>query len=71
MAFIDKIPVFDPKKKKKKKRDGLFLASQLGITQLVVELDAKVVVGLVLSKNNLQLGERVYEGYWSGNQHYC
>lgn len=70
MAFIDKIPVFDPKKKKKK-RDGHFLASQLGITQLVVELDAKVVVGLVLSKNNLQLGERVYEGYWSGNQHYC
>ena len=33
-------------------RDGLLLASQLGITQLVVELDAKVIVDLVLSKNN-------------------
>ena len=36
-------------------RDGLILASQLGITQLLVELDAKVV-DLVLSRkssNNL------------------
>ena len=30
-------------------RDGLMLASQLGITHLAVELDAKVVVDLVLS----------------------
>ena len=30
-------------------RDGLMLASQLGITQLLVELDAKVIVDLVLS----------------------
>ena len=30
--------------------DGLILASQLGITQLLVELDAKVVVDLVLSR---------------------
>nr|POE82130.1 putative ribonuclease h protein [Quercus suber] len=51
-------------------RDGLLLASQLGITQLVVELDAKVL-DLVISKNNLQLGERVYEEYWSGNQPHC
>ena len=31
-------------------RDDLILASQLGITQLLVELDAKVVVDLVLSR---------------------
>lgn len=31
-------------------RDGLTLASQLGITQLLVELDAKVVVDLILSR---------------------
>ncbi|XP_065636881.1 uncharacterized protein LOC136070625 [Quercus suber] len=33
-------------------RDGLILASQLGITQLRVELDAKVVVDLVLSRKS-------------------
>nr|POE81434.1 hypothetical protein CFP56_05933 [Quercus suber] len=33
-------------------RDGLILASQLGITQLLVELDAKVVVDLVLSRKS-------------------
>ena len=32
-------------------RDGLLLASQLGITQLIVELDTKVIVDLVLSIN--------------------
>ena len=32
-------------------RDGLILASQLGITQLLVELDAKVV-DLVLSRKS-------------------
>ena len=32
-------------------RDGLILASQLGITQLIVELDTKVIVDLVLSIN--------------------
>lgn len=32
-------------------RDGLLLASQMGITLLEVELDAKVVVDLVLSKS--------------------
>ncbi|XP_065629619.1 uncharacterized protein LOC136067528 [Quercus suber] len=31
-------------------RDGLTLASQLGITHLAVELDAKVIVDLVLSR---------------------
>ena len=31
-------------------RDGLTLASQLGITHLAVELDAKVVVDLILSR---------------------
>ena len=31
-------------------RDGLVLASQLGITQLLVEFDAKTVVDLVLSR---------------------
>ena len=31
-------------------RDGLRLASQMGITHLAVELDAKVVVDLVLSR---------------------
>ena len=31
-------------------RDGLMLAAQLGITQLLVELDAQVIVNLVLSK---------------------
>ena len=31
-------------------RDGLMLASQLGITHLAVELDAKVVVDLILSR---------------------
>ena len=31
-------------------RDGLTLASQLGITQLAVELDAKVVVDLIRSR---------------------
>ena len=31
-------------------RDGVMLASQLGITHLVVELDAKVVVDLILSR---------------------
>ena len=33
-------------------RDDLILASQLGITQLLVELDAKVVVDLVLSRKS-------------------
>ena len=33
-------------------RDGLILADQLGITHLAVELDAKVIVQLVLSNNN-------------------
>ena len=33
-------------------RDGLLLASQLGIAQLVVELDARVVVGLFVSNNS-------------------
>lgn len=32
-------------------RDGLRLASQMGITHLAVELDAKVIVDLVLSRN--------------------
>ena len=32
-------------------RDGFLLASQLGITQLIVEIDAKVIVDLVLSIN--------------------
>lgn len=31
-------------------RDGLVLASHLGIIQLLVELDAKVIVDLVLTK---------------------
>ena len=31
-------------------RDGLRLASQMGITHLAVELDAKVIVDLVLSR---------------------
>ena len=31
-------------------RDGLMLAAQLGITQLLVELDARVIVNLVQSK---------------------
>ena len=31
-------------------KDGFILAFQLGITQLLVELDAKVVVDLVLSR---------------------
>ena len=30
-------------------RNGLTLASQLGITQLLVKLDAKVIVDLILS----------------------
>ena len=33
-------------------RDGLLLASQLGIAQLVVELDARVVIDLFVSKNS-------------------
>ena len=33
-------------------KDGLMLASQLGITQLLVELDAKVVVDLILSSKS-------------------
>ena len=33
-------------------KDGLMLASQLGITQLLVELDAKVVVDLMLSSKS-------------------
>lgn len=32
-------------------RDGLTLASQLGISHLVVELDSKIVIDLVLSNN--------------------
>jgi len=32
-------------------RDGLLLAFQLGIAQLVVELDARVVVDLLVSNN--------------------
>lgn len=31
-------------------RDGLVLASQLGVTQLLVELNAKIIVDLVLSR---------------------
>ena len=34
-------------------RDGLMLAAQLGITHLHVELDAQVVVNLVLSKKTI------------------
>ena len=33
-------------------RDGLLLASQLGIAQLVVELDARVVIDLFVSNNS-------------------
>ena len=33
-------------------KDGLMLASQLDITQLLVELDAKVVVDLILSSKS-------------------
>ena len=33
-------------------RDGLLLAFQLGIAQLVVELDARVVVDLLVSNNS-------------------
>lgn len=33
-------------------RDGLTLASQPGVTQLLVELDAKVVVDLILSRKS-------------------
>ena len=33
-------------------KDGLMLASQLGINQLLVELDAKVVVDLMLSSKS-------------------
>lgn len=32
-------------------RDGLLLASQMGIAQLVAELDARVVVGLLVSNS--------------------
>ena len=32
-------------------RDGLLLASQMGITHLIVELDAKIIVDLMLSNN--------------------
>ncbi|XP_075663469.1 uncharacterized protein LOC142633081 [Castanea sativa] len=32
-------------------RDGLLLASQLGINHLIIELDAKVIVDLMLSNN--------------------
>ena len=32
-------------------RDGFRLASQMGITHLIVELDAKVIVDLILSNN--------------------
>ena len=32
-------------------RDGFRLASQMGITHLIVELDAKVIVNLILSSN--------------------
>ena len=32
-------------------RDGLTLASQSGISHLVVELDSKIVIDLVLSNN--------------------
>ncbi|XP_075662951.1 uncharacterized protein LOC142632433 [Castanea sativa] len=32
-------------------RDGLLLASQLGINRLIIELDAKVIVDLMLSNN--------------------
>ena len=33
-------------------RDGLMLVVQLGITQLFAELDAQVIVNLVLAKKN-------------------
>ena len=33
-------------------RDGLMLAKQLGIAQLMVEMDAKVIVDLVQSDNS-------------------
>ena len=34
-------------------RDGLILASQMGINNIVVELDAKVVIDLVCASNTL------------------
>ena len=53
-------------------RDGLMLASQLGITHLAMEFDAKVVVDLILSRKTPNssytslLNDCTYSGSFSG-----